>query len=127
MHYVPTPYKDDARKMKLEDKYLEQGEIRKLLTSMKKSNCTTWVNMIAFLILSGLRVGEAIALEKSDLSDEYISVTKTYDKLNRIINNAPKTDMSNREVYIQDELHQVINRLQTHNRIRKMITSNFKN
>lgn len=115
-----APYKDDTRKMKLEDKYLEQDEIKKLLTSMKKSGCTTWVNMTEFLILSGLRVGEAIALEKSDLSDEYISVTKTYDKLNRIINNAPKTDMSNREVYIQDELRQVINRIQTHNRIRKI-------
>ncbi|MGL6200775.1 MAG: site-specific integrase [Lachnospiraceae bacterium] len=60
--------------------------------------------------LSGLRVGEAAALKKKDvdLKKHIISVTKTYDFNNLYLSETPKTDTSNREVFIQPELVELI-------------------
>ena len=118
------PYKEESKRVKLEDKYLEANEIKLLLDDMRKSKCPHWVDMTEFLILSGLRIGEAIALEKTDISNNHISVTKTYDKVHDEIRNAPKTDMSNRDVYIQDELQKVLDRIYMHNRMKK-VTGKF--
>lgn len=61
--------------------------------------------MAALTALSGLRIGEAIALEQKDVDFEnrIISVNKTVDIVNDIVT-APKTLTSTREVYMQDEL-----------------------
>ena len=55
--------------------------------------------------LSGLRFGEAAALNTSDvdLKNRKIHVTKTYDNVVDIVT-SPKTPCSVRDVYIQDEL-----------------------
>ena len=84
-------------------KYLEHEEITALLGAMKVEK---WRLLTQFLILSGLRIGEAIALndEDVDLKNRAIRVTKTYALSVRQISSA-KTDTSNREVYIQDELY----------------------
>ena len=119
-----TPYQTDSKRVKLEDKYLEAAEIKLLLDDMRKTRCPHWVDMTEFLILSGLRIGEAIALEKSDISNGHISVTKTYDKIQNEIRDSPKTEMSNRNVYIQDELQKVLDRIYTHNRMKK-VTGKF--
>ena len=60
------------------------------------------------MVLSGLRVGEVIALEDAnvDLENCTLHVTKTYDNVNRIATSA-KTGDSMREVYIQKELAEV--------------------
>ena len=99
-------FKDTQTKRdKIADKYLEPEEIGKLLDYMQKS-CLNWYYLTKFLLLSGLRIGEAIALEKTDVSSE-ISVSKTYDVINRLIT-TPKTNTSNRDVYIQPELQNLI-------------------
>ncbi len=114
-----APYTDTSARKKVKDKYLEQDEIAKLLQSMKKSGCEQWVDLTEFLILSGLRIGEAIALTKKDIEGEVIHVTKTYDTNNCIVT-APKTSESIRDVFIQDELADIIKRIQSHNRVRKV-------
>ncbi len=95
-------FKDEEKAHKLEEKYLESNELRILLDSM---TIEKWRFLTEFTALSGLRIGEAIALNTSDvdLKNRIITVSKTYDPVNKTVG-SPKTATSNREVYIQDEL-----------------------
>lgn len=99
------PLPDDTRREKLEEKYLEKEELARLLDSMKEKR---WKLLTEFLVLSGLRVGEAMALNRSDidLSDHTLHVSKTYDYQHDVITTA-KTRTSTREVFIQPELDKV--------------------
>ena len=93
---------DPEKKERLQDKFLEGDELKKLLAGM---TVPQWRLMTAFLALSGLRVGEAIALDMEDVDfqDRTIHVTKTWDTNNKLETSA-KTLSSSRDVYIQDEL-----------------------
>ena len=95
-------FKDDEKAQKLEEKYLESDELKILLKNMKVDK---WRMLTEFSALSGLRAGEAIALNTSDIdfTNRYIHISKTYDPVNHIVG-TPKTATSNREVYMQDEL-----------------------
>ena len=53
-----------SHRKKIEDKFLESTEVKKLLDGM---NITKWKILTEFLVLSGLRFGEAAALERSDI------------------------------------------------------------
>lgn len=94
------PFADTPEKERIQDKYLEPEEITKLFGSM---NNWKYLLLSRFLLLSGMRVGEAIALNKSDINGSTININKTYDPNNNIVT-APKTFDSKREIYIQDEL-----------------------
>lgn len=93
---------DIKKKEKLEDKYLEQDELQVLL---KNLSVPRWKMLASFAALSGLRVGEIIALHDSDvdLENRLIHVTKNYDSNNKVVGYT-KNSYSYREVYIQDEL-----------------------
>lgn len=99
-------------------KYLEHDEIAKLLEGMAVEK---WRILTEFLILSGLRIGEAIALDNTDvdLDAREISVTKTW---NLRIGGATstKTETSDRVVYMQDELLSCCHRIKQFVRIDKM-------
>ena len=95
-------YDDEVER--IQDKYLETEEITKLFDAM---NNRRYLLLSRFLLLSGMRVGEAIALERSDISDSTIKISKTYDPNNNIVT-APKTFDSKREIFIQDELRACI-------------------
>lgn len=115
-------FKDISKREKIKDKYLETNEVKKLLQQIKKTNCWHWYHLTRFLILSGLRSGEAIALTNSDvdLENRVIYVNKTYDAVNKIVT-SPKTSCSIREVYIQDELLKCIYLLKEYVNNRKLI------
>lgn len=106
------PFKDKTHREKIENKYLESCEVKDLLEKMKISK---WKELTEFLVLSGLRPGEAIALELSDvdLKARLITVNKTYDSNNHVITSA-KTLCSIREVYIQDELFVLCKKIKHH-------------
>lgn len=96
-------YKDDTRKKKRENKYLESHELKILMENMKSER---YMIFTKFLVLTGMRIGEALALDIDDLDmkERIIHVTKTYDTNNFVVSTT-KTDSSTREVYMQDELY----------------------
>lgn len=97
------PFKDTPHKMKIQDKYLEQWEFQILLESM--SGNSIWKLVTEILVLSGLRIGELFALEKTDVDykNSVIHVNKTYDYISDKVT-SPKTQCSIRDVFMQDEL-----------------------
>lgn len=100
-----------SERAKIQDKYLEANEVEKLINGIPEMK---YKLLTKFLILSGLRIGEALALEWSDIKDGYISVTKTYNPSLKVIHDTAKTDTSNREVSIQAELYDVIGEIKTY-------------
>ena len=98
-----TREKTQSVKEKDKDKYLEKDEVTKLLTGMKVDD---WRLLTRFLILSGLRIGEAIALTEDDIDihARTIIVNKSFSReLGRV--STTKTETSTRTIPMQDELH----------------------
>lgn len=93
---------DASEREKISDKFLEKSELKKLLNGMKVKR---WRNLSQLLALSGLRIGEALALNYSDLDidNRLIHVTKTYAPTTKTVT-SPKTADSVRDVYMQNEL-----------------------
>ena len=91
---------DEEKIEKLDNKFYESDELKMLLAEMKVDK---WRYLATLTALSGMRVGEAIALRVDDIGTDTISVTKTYDMINGIVTD-PKTLTSNREIYMQPEL-----------------------
>lgn len=104
LEYLP----DRRKKEKLRDKYMEPKELEDVLDAM---NITRWKLLTEFLRLSGLRIGELIALDDADVGEKYIRVDKTYNISTGGLHDTPKTDTSTRDVYIQDELADCIKRM----------------
>lgn len=94
----------DNQKERIEDKYLTGDELSTLVSAMP---LLRWKLLTQFLALSGLRIGEAMALLDSDVTD-VITVNKTVDTRSGTLQTSAKTDAGNREVYIQEELEPVI-------------------
>ena len=86
----------------IEEKYLESDEVTKLIKGMKKE---PWITLTRFLVLTGLRIGEAFSLTAADidLKNRHIYIISNYDYINKLTD-TPKTPSSKRRVYIQDEL-----------------------
>lgn len=118
------PLPDSTRAEKLASKFLEPEELRALLDGMKIEQ---WCLLTEFLALSGLRIGEAIALEFSDVSidDNTLLINKTYDYNNHVVTSI-KTEASEREVYIQPELDAVCRRIRTYT-LKERIKYHFEN
>lgn len=97
------PFPEPTAKEKNKMKYLEREELTKLLDGL---NLPLRRMMVSFMALSGLRVGECIALRKEDvdLSDRLIHVRNTIDHRSGEVLEGAKTAGSVRDVYIQDEL-----------------------
>ena len=100
---------ETTKRERIQDKYLEPDEAKKLLAYMENHDLWKWYYLTNILLLSGMRIGEAIALEDADVDAEAIHVAKTYDPINRIVT-TPKTLTSTRDVYIQQELADIIKR-----------------
>lgn len=99
------PLLPDDKKARISDKYLEPQELQTLLAAMK---VTMWYYLTYFLCLSGLRIGEAIALELEDVG-KYITINKNY-ALNMDTVGPPKTVESERIVLVQPELRNLLDR-----------------
>lgn len=100
------PYPEPTAKERNAQKYLERDELAVLLPELKV-DLNRYV--IAFLALSGLRIGEALCLTKADvdLDARAIHVSKTLDHGSGEVLAGAKTLTSVRDVYIQDELLQL--------------------
>ena len=106
------PHRDEERKKKLEEKFLESEELSLLLENLKNDK---WRFLAELTALSGMRCGEAIALEDSDIDfkNRIIKVTKTYDHVHKIIT-SPKTEDSDREIYMQEQLFKLCKKIKSY-------------
>lgn len=97
-----APLPDTSKRQKVQDKFLEKEDCQSLIDAMDNK---PWNMMTRFLLLSGCRIGEALALSENDISfsDGAIYITKTYDPNNKLIT-TPKTAASEDEIAMQDEL-----------------------
>lgn len=113
------PLPDKTAKEKLEHKFLEREELQALLSAMDVSH---WYYLASLMVLSGLRVGEAIALTTKDIdfSEKVIHVIKNFDVVNQIVG-TPKTPTSNRDVFIQPELESLLYEIRKYTNKRKML------
>lgn len=104
--------KDEEKKRKLEEKFLESDELLLLLDNLKIEK---WRFLAELTALSGMRCGEAIALNDDDIDFEnrIIKVTKTYDHVHKIVT-SPKTEDSDREIYMQDQLFKLCRKIKKH-------------
>ena len=95
-----TPYHK-----RIEDHYMEKEELEKLIDGMADRK---YKLLTRFLVLSGLRIGELIALEKYDvdIDGRVIHVTKNRQAVTQVTG-LPKNSTSYRDVYMQDELASV--------------------
>lgn len=100
-----------SERVKIQDKFLEAHELKKLI-DLAPPSLSLWVR---FLSLTGLRVGEAIALDNSDIWGDDIHITKTFSNKTKTIS-TPKTIDSVREIHIQPELRDCINDIQAYMR-----------
>lgn len=93
---------EPSAREKIQDKFMERDELKALCAGMVEER---WALLTRFLALSGLRIGEAIALHISDLDfkQRKIKVTKSY-ALNIHEVTTTKTGSSTREVYMRREL-----------------------
>lgn len=101
-------FKDTPHRIKIQGKFLESSELSDLLSGMAVKK---WRALTEFLALSGLRFGEAAALDQQDvdLKSRTIHVSKTYDAAHNIVTST-KTSTSTRDVYIQEQLYQLCRR-----------------
>lgn len=102
-------YPDTPHRIKIENKFLESSELSTLIGAMTVKK---WRDLTEFLALSGLRFGEAAALELSDinLKDRIIHVENNYDSAHDVVTST-KTETSTRDVYMQDQLYQLCRRI----------------
>lgn len=106
------PEPKDGAEDRATDKYLEPAEASLLLTELEPM--ARWHQIAKFMILSGLRCGEALALTDLDVGSEYIRVTKTIDAKTMQIG-PPKTPKSLRDVAITKELASCIAEIRRYN------------
>lgn len=102
-----TLFRDDTKKDRIADKFLEKEELQKLIETF---DIERWALTTEFLALTGLRFGECAGLNTEDIGQEYISVTKSWSENFRTLGD-PKTKSSIREIYIQPELAEVIKKI----------------
>lgn len=95
-------------------KYFDNGELKKFLKYLDNLETTAENQRIAtlykLLLATGLRVGEALALNWSDIDfkDNYINVSKTIVQKSRSIQNTPKTKESARVIFLDDSIVHIL-------------------
>lgn len=105
---IKVKKKQDVAKIdKLKNKFLEQEEVKNILSA---ANNQLWHDIIYILTLTGMRIGELIALEVADvdLEQKTISISKTLETVPDVISPMPKTSASIRRIAIQKQLYGIL-------------------
>jgi len=103
------------RTVKESNKYLEQKEIDQILEEL--NDHVFYKNIIEFLVNTGLRFGELLALTFDDVEGNILSITKTLN-INRKIN-SPKTKSSNRRISLNQKCMDILEE-------QKLLKANYK-
>ena len=100
-------------------KYLSVQQIKQLVDSLKDGITPRMVSryMIITAILTGMRLGEIMALNWDDLNVNFktIRINKSYDYVNGGEIKAPKTESSNRTIRINQGLVDLLLELKANN------------
>lgn len=104
-----TRFQVQSARERIQDKYLEPDELNKLI---EETNGVLSL-LIRFAALTGMRIGEIIALDNGDIWGSEIHITKTYGHLTKQVG-SPKTATSNREIHIQPELAECIKEIRAY-------------
>ncbi len=100
-------YPDREAAERRQVKFLEKEEISDVLSGMNEKH---WRLLTEFLLLTGLRAGEALALERGDIDLEMrtIRISKTWASTIGELSDTPKTEAGNRTISVQEELIVII-------------------
>jgi integrase len=95
------------------EKYLENHEVRKIINELSSyAKNIRKAYMVEFMVLTGLRYGELIALREEDLFEGYIKVTGTIDfrsgHYSEVIRTSPKTSAAYRNVSLPNRAIDII-------------------
>ena len=103
------PFPDTPKRERIQDKFMNRNELSLLLEKSKDE-----LNRLVteFLALSGLRIGELIALDDKDVTD-VIHVSKTFSAITNALTPG-KTLAAERDVHINAELADCISRIRTY-------------
>lgn len=105
---IKIPDKNNSSKIK----FYTKSELNTLLTFLSKYKMGKYSHSIQYYVLftlisrTGLRLGEALALEWSDVNGDKLSITKTlsYDNNNNVLITEPKSKSSIRTIKIDNTL-----------------------
>lgn len=112
-----TKFDEPPKRRKLENKFLESEDFKKLLDGMEDEGYRL---ITEFLGLSGLRIGELVALDTSDIDGLSVDIGKNYGLSTHKIHST-KTEASFRVLHLQPELKDCADRLTAFMERRKKI------
>ena len=100
-------YPEPSARRKVIGKYLESDQLREVISTMDTH--TDYQLLTRFLVLSGCRIGEAIALtvKDADMDAHELRIDKTYS-LNTNKIQSTKTEMSERTIHMRPELFDLV-------------------
>lgn len=89
--------------------YLEKEQVRAIVLELQKINQPSIANLVMLLYLTGMRIGEALALATDDINFEEhtISITKTWSEVSLKITR-PKTGKSVRTISTSPTIEQIL-------------------
>ncbi|HEM5650970.1 TPA: site-specific integrase [Streptococcus suis] len=117
---------------KIEEKYLEEDEIKPLLKELFRRPSTYRTALLAeFMSLNGCRIGEAISLEPEnrDFETKILQLHGTYDHTEGYRNGektTPKTNASYRETFMTKREMEIIEELEFMNELEKNTNPRYK-
>ena len=104
-------------------KYLEQEEIDKLLEELELY--PRYRNLIEFLVNTGLRIGECLALTFDDLDGDILDINKSLSRFNKL--NTVKTPSSRRKISLNKRCLEIIKSQKIMNNNLTVTSPTFKN
>lgn len=126
---IKIPKSDDSKKIK----FFRKDELATLLDYLSSYKMGKYSHSIQYYVLfsllagTGLRLGEALALEWSDLVNDKISIDKSlsYDDHNNATITTPKTSSSIRTIKIDPHLVKLLKRLKINKNESVLMYSSF--
>lgn len=107
--------------IKEEVKYLEQKEIDQILKELE--DYPYYKNIVEFLVNTGLRFGELLALTYDDVEDNILTISKTVNCDRGI--NSPKTKCSNRKISLNQKCMNILEEQKILKANRKIICKTY--
>jgi len=116
----PKKVEEENRKKNMDEKYLDQNEMKILLDYMNKSDKRILhANIAELLYLTGLRYGELQALQLMDYDGKTLNINGTLDysflKMADAVKTSPKNIYSNRIVSLPIRAIEIVNEVIEHN------------